>query len=349
VLRFSTDDQWLAGTVSGEQLGIWKVGAGRDVRTLVRAGSPKEVYYRSAAVGEKQPELLAVAMSDGVGFWNLETGAELLFVPRPTFVLQVLFEPSGSLVTLEEDAGVYRWAVPADFARRDGVRLGPPEKLPFPPAGGNLSQSRNGRVLALAVRSSHRKEHWAGTWVLHADQPEPRIRLDPQAGAAYVAVSPDGRWVATGLHLGDTLKIWDAHSGRLVRQLKQGEGIAVCQFSPDGKWLATGLDGGRVWAVDREPWAEGPRLWPGNVVFPVFSPDNTFIAHETRTSMVRLVEVASGREMAQLPDPHLDMMAPSFTPDGRLIMLTNGNVRGIHIWDLRSIRKELATMGLDWK
>jgi hypothetical protein len=65
---------------------------------------------------------------------------------------------------------------------------------------------------------------------------------------------------------------------------------------------------------------------------------------------VRLVEVASGREVAQLPDPRLDSAIPSFTPEGeRLITLTNGTVPGIHVWDLRSIRRELATLGLDWK
>ena len=65
---------------------------------------------------------------------------------------------------------------------------------------------------------------------------------------------------------------------------------------------------------------------------------------------MRLVDVASGRELAQLPDPHLDVADPLFTPDGtRLITRTNGTVRGIHIWDLRSIRKELGTLGLDWK
>jgi hypothetical protein len=29
---------------------------------------------RSAAVSGKEPSLLAVAMTDGVGFWNLDTG-----------------------------------------------------------------------------------------------------------------------------------------------------------------------------------------------------------------------------------------------------------------------------------
>lgn len=39
--------------------------------------------------------------------------------------------------------------------------------------------------------------------------------------------------------------------------------------------------------------------------------------------------------------------APTFTPDGaRLIGVGNG--KGVHVWDLRLIRRHLAEMGLDW-
>jgi WD40 repeat protein len=301
-------------------------------------------------VGGKHQQLLAVAMKDGVGFWDLDTGAELPFLRRPGLVNQVVFEPRGTLLTLEEFSGVFRWVVPADFARPGGGRLGPPQKLPFPPGGSAIAQSRDGRVLAMAVRPTLGRKQWAGTWVLHAGRPRRLVRLNRRVGAAHVAVSPDGRWVATATHLSDTLKIWNARSGRLVRKLKQGGGTAVCEFSPNGKWLATGLDGSRLWAVDVEPWKEGPRLRPGKAVYSAFSPDGKVLAHDTNTGAVRLVDAASGREITQLPDPHLDVAHPLFTPDGtRLITLTNGNVPGIHIWDLRSIRRELETLGLDWK
>ena len=64
----------------------------------------------------------------------------------------------------------------------------------------------------------------------------------------------------------------------------------------------------------------------------------------------RLIDVASDKEFLQLPDPRLDVAIPSFTPDStRLITLTNGTAPGIHIWDLRSIRQQLAALGLGSK
>jgi WD40 repeat protein len=285
-------------------------------------------------------------MSDGVGFWNLETGAELGLLARPNIVAQVLFEPTGKLLTLEDESGVYRWLLPADL-RPDGMRFEPIERLPFPPMGHAISQSRDGRVLAMSVRDIIGAGRWKGAWVLHTDQPESPLHIE--GDAAHVAVDPDGRWVATAKHLHDTLNIWDARSGRLVRQLNQGGGKGYCQFSPDGKWLATGLDGNRLWAVDVEPWTEGPRFesGDGNVAF---SPEGKFIAYDTNAGTVRLVEAATCNEILQLPDPHLNRAIPYFTPDGtRLITLSNGIVRGIHIWDLRLLRQELAKLGLDWE
>jgi WD40 repeat protein len=335
----------LAGVISGNQLGIWKVGAGRDFRTLAAGELPADGRYYSAAVSRKQPWLLAVARSDGFEFWNLESGARLHFQPRTDDVRQVLFEPSGNLLTLDPAAGVSRWVVSADFARPDGLRLGPPQKLPgFPPNGYAMSQSRDGRVLAVAVREVAGNERQGGVWVLRAGEPEPMIRLG--LDAAHVTVSPDGHQVAAARHHHHYLDIQDVRTGQLLRRLGQA-GRAYCQFSPDGRWLATGLDGNRLWAVDGEFWTEGPRLQPGDPTQPVFSPDSRFIAHDTNAGTVRLVEAASGRELFQLPDPHLNSATPVFTLDGeRLITLTNGTVPCIHVWDLNSIHRKLERMGL---
>ena len=62
-----------------------------------------------------------------------------------------------------------------------------------------------------------------------------------QLGRAIVAISPDGRFIATG-YLSDTdVRIWDASSGTLVNRLcGHSDGILSVAFTPDGKGLVSG-------------------------------------------------------------------------------------------------------------
>jgi tetratricopeptide (TPR) repeat protein len=60
----------------------------------------------------------------------------------------------------------------------------------------------------------------------------------------------------------------------------------------------------------------------------------------------RLVELATGRELARLEDPDQTAGAAVFTPDGTRLVV---NARdGLRVWDLRRIRAELVELGLDW-
>src|SRR5262249_62298734 len=88
------------------------------------------------------------------------------------------------------------------------------------------------------------------------------------------AVSPDGRWVATGSHgntEGVAAKVWEAATGRLVKELAVPRHCAVT-FSPDGRWLLTTGSGCRLWEVGT--WNEGPRLGGGSGCF---SPDGRLL------------------------------------------------------------------------
>jgi tetratricopeptide (TPR) repeat protein len=64
-------------------------------------------------------------------------------------------------------------------------------------------------------------------------------------------------------------------------------------------------------------------------------------------SELRLIETDTGRELARLEDPDQDVpWKASFTPDGSRLLV--GARQGIHVWDLRRIRAELARRDLDW-
>ncbi len=338
-LRFSGDDHWLAGCVQGHKVGVWQVSDGRDHRTLVRSSLPTKTAPTSAAV-HQDGRLLAVGWHDGLGFWDLESGVELGFVPIQGGVRSLLFEPSGALLT-NGLSRLYRWRIQPDTADPSTLRIGPPEPLALPGSDGGIVQSRDGRVLVQAHRGRDRR---AGAWLLLADRPGKPFGIETGKDIFLAAVSPDGRWIATGIFFGSTtIKVWEAPTAREdsgerppVKEFT-GTGRQGCWFSPDGRWLVTGHDGNRLYAVGS--WEEGPRLGEGG--FAAFSPDGRLAVLGTGAGAVRLVEVATGKEVALLEDPNLDpAIGAVFTPDGeRLVTLTNDRVKGAHVWELKAVRQ----------
>jgi tetratricopeptide (TPR) repeat protein len=181
------------------------------------------------------------------------------------------------------------------------------------------------------------------------------VQLGPHPQIARTAISPDGRWVATSTYWGvqSTIKVWDAITGQLVRDLP-GEGHngdARVAFSPDGRWLVLGTP--REYRFHEvgswQPGRPRPRERADASVAPLaFAPDGSILAILQNPRLVQLIDVARGEELASLvsSDPwrigHL-----AFSPDGSQISAACGD-GVIQVWNLRYLRQQLADLGLDW-
>jgi tetratricopeptide (TPR) repeat protein len=78
-----------------------------------------------------------------------------------------------------------------------------------------------------------------------------------------------------------------------------------------------------------------------------FSPDGrTLVVPTDSAETLRLIETETGRELAQLEEPRVEPHNVAFAPDGSRLLVCSAT--GIHVWDLRRIRAELAERGLDW-
>jgi Tetratricopeptide repeat/WD domain, G-beta repeat len=256
----------------------------------------------------------------------------LAFIPLPGCDF-ALFEPSGALLT-NGSAGLLRWPVQGDPAAPGILRVGPPQQLAVPGPICHIACSSNGRVIAVSQFQNGR--------VLHADHPDHPVLLGRHDDARDVAVSPDGRWVVTATQTRTGAKIWDARDGRFVKELPVDS--TLIGFSPDGKWLATTGGGLRLWSVGS--WQEGLKV--GGHHF-AFSPDSKMLAVSDGLGTVRLLDPETGTEYARLEDPNRDRVwHMSFSPDGTRLVATNDDSQSIHVWDLRTIREQLAKMDLDW-
>jgi WD40 repeat protein/tetratricopeptide (TPR) repeat protein len=319
--RFARDGRIVVS--SPGRLTVYRVDPARGYRTFAHAsGEPMDYQRASIHPGGR---LLVVGTDHGAILWDLARGAELAFLAiggSPN----AMFEPSGDLLT-GGTAGVQRWPIRLDPAR-GAFRIGPPRRLPFPNSACQVGEDRSGRIVAQANHGYAQVVTPGGTF-----------RLGPLDDCRGVAVSPDGRWLATGSHVRGA-QVWSVADGTKVAELPTESSTAVA-FSPDGEWLMAA--GGRLWEVGT--WREARRIDGGDA----FSPDGRIVAAVDPGRVIRLVEVATGRTLARLESPDLcGVYTLAFGPDGsRLVVVTNDGPAA-HVWDLRAIRKDLADRGLDW-
>jgi WD40 repeat protein len=174
--------------------------------------------------------------------------------------------------------------------------------------------------------------------------------LGPHAGANAVAVSPDGRWVATGSGADRRVNVWDTGSGAKVLDLAAGT-MPRAAFSADGKWLATFGD---IFELrETGSWRPAPALpFPeGRPVLgaAAFSPDARLLAVVCDLHAVQFFDLTTFKSLGTMTPPNeRGIQTLEFSPDGG--RLAAGCLMGrVQIWDLRRIREELAGFGLDWE
>ncbi len=309
-----------------------------------RAGTVISGPWRVAYSPDGQ--LIAIAMRPGVCIARASDGAALAFLPIG-FCDEAQFLPEGSLLTYNE-RGICRWPV----RRLPGnlLRMGPPEPVArFNQRTGliyeGLTTGSSGRLIGVSSPT------YLGAMLLDTERPWRRTWLLPHERVVDLAISPDGRWAATA-SLGmspDTLqvKVWDAITGQLRVQLPLGN--ARVAFSPDGRWLGVGGTA-RYRFFRTGSWTLGPEIDHGGEnggMRMAFHPDSRIVALlDSSLSVVRLVEVESGRVLASLNAPDGVLTACLvFSPDGRFLAAGRSDQQ-VDVWDLSTIRDRLVELSL---
>ena len=97
---------------------------------------------------------------------------------------------------------------------------------------------------------------------------------------------------------------------------------------------------------DVATWTEVRRFAGGHFAF---RPDSRLVAvNDAQLGEIRLLDTATGREVARLTGPEPTWYAPAcFTPDGTRLVATAAGDTGLYVWDLRLIREQLKALGLD--
>jgi WD40 repeat protein/serine/threonine protein kinase len=369
-LAISPDGQTFLSASEDGVLRLWDYQSGTIIHRLT--GHERKIN----AVAYLPDGQSAVSGSDDESFilWDLESGEIIRRVGVATGAVNSLaVSPDGTTLLYSAESGdlVYLELATLNFLQLLRGDKTPASVLRFSPdgkyalsagAGGSIILWDLGNGLPLERLNGHRnaindlaiaadpfvlvsadQDGEIRVWDMSSLSNESR-RLDVPGSAFSLAISPDGKLIATGT--GSSLNtrnpsfigivLWDAETGEEITRLEGHEaGVNALAFSPAGNRLLStdGAGSLRVW--DTATWEE---LWnrddqDGQLFRAVFSPDgNTILAGGFENS-ARLLNARTGEVLRVFAGGHdSQVLAVAFSPDGQLA-LTGGFDNRIVVWE----------------
>ncbi len=264
----------------------------------------------------------------------------------------VAFLPDGkSVVSVSNDQVFHVWEFPSGKEIR---RFGPGVNAPLPPP---VRFPRSELPVTLSADGKFLASHFDGAELLLYDVATGKqlATLPQRGGLSSVAFSPHNRHLATRNMIGD-VTIWDWKAGK-TECIKARHGLIIGEvpaltYAPDGTLLAmTANESGQnstIKLVDPRK-AEGQQVRtieidpPAYVSGVLFSPDSKLLAC-TDGSAVRLLDVASGKQIRQIRSPERGGVTMAFAKDGKSIVTRSYTRRPVREWDVDT-GKELRNFG----
>ncbi len=262
----------LGGGLTNRRIELWDIASDRGRSFPIRAWS-----VATSPDGRRA----ACALSQGttVQYIDLADGSVIREMVQGRQVVSLEFSPDGAkLATTGEDKDACIFNVESGDEQ---FRMHHPDQL------ASLKWTLDGRLLAVNCADKKLRLWDTATGKLARE-------IDHAAVPYALAISPDGRRVATGvggdpvsplLHLNfeprddNPIYEWDVATGRQLRELK-GHSYAVfgLDYSPDGKYLVSASFDGSVRLWDAEQGVELDRVTgEGFATRAIFSPDGSHI------------------------------------------------------------------------
>lgn len=269
--------------------------------------------------------------------WDIATGKEQAHfsLPNSSFEFSSGIMPDGkTLACLENYAGVVRILDAAEGKELRTIRL-PVDHTEGWSVNRKNELSPDGRLWALH-----------SLYAIRVFEVETGRRLYGLPGEFRAVTFAAKQWLVTADNKKQLIEVWDAHSGKPVRQLAHGAPVAVLAVSADGRRLAT-LEH-HTYAIDRllerdviQVWdlatgtklhvlAARPQRWFMRVQL---SADGRLLSAASTGENVREVTVwdaTTGQRLHELPRTSGPL---AFSPDGRHL------ATGLALWDLQSGRR----------
>ncbi|HKB42376.1 MAG TPA: tetratricopeptide repeat protein [Gemmataceae bacterium] len=265
-----------------------------------------------------------------VRMWDLATGKQQACIANPGPVYGLALPPDAGVVAAMGTDAIRVWDVapptPATVLRHTATA----HVVAFSP---------DGKMLA--------SRGVDGTKLWDPAEGQEIMTLSTTNNTWYLgmAVSPDGRSLATTGTAEGTIDLWDMTGRRLAVLKGFGYGMA---FSPDGKSLVAASDKGAAAVWDLASQQRRYTMPVSQMAYSVAcSPDGKTIAAGGQFGVVKLFDAESGKELSTIQRQELAVdyaLTLAFSPNGR--KLATGNAQGIvHIWDVATNQLDASLIG----
>jgi RNA polymerase sigma factor (sigma-70 family) len=374
LVAFAPDGRTLAAVGKDHVVRLWAVLTGKEVRALAHEWAGRGDRLSALAFSPDGKVLAVGARDETIRLWDPATGKALASLKGHTWMVTGLFftRDGKTLVSTSWDSTVRRWDVlagkeirtPENDLDQSHVARSPDGKLVatggadgtvclWEAATGRKLRALEGHrrgIFALAFSPDGRRLA-SGGWGLTvrvwdvASGKEERV-LDCGRGTKSqgridaVAFSPDGRLLAVSNSSRGLVQLWDAGTGKELRQLAHPSPVTV-RFAPDGKTVATG---GWDHTVGLWEVATGRKLRTilagGDAIVDAiaFSPDGRLLATGHHNAPISLWDPATGKLIRQIKAGDEVTWCLAFSPDGR--WLASGGIDGkVNLWEAATGRR----------
>jgi len=201
------------------------------------------------------------------------------------------------------------------------------------------------RSILLALQAVSAAQTLEAENALHRSVPASRVRLVlPHDSEVWgVAVSPDGKWIATASQ-DKHARIWDAVTGQLLLTLKgHTDMVNDIVFSPDGKRVATASYDRTAKVWDSSTGDELLTLFGHTdaVHHIAFSPDATRLATTSNDGTAKVWDLETSEELLTFTGHEEAVFDIAWSLAGDRIA-TSGLDRNVRIWDANSGNERLV-------
>jgi WD40 repeat protein/serine/threonine protein kinase len=353
---------WIAASPDGKQ--FLTIDGGGDVHAIDLlhhrlTDYPKAHQDSGRSVAISPDGRLAATGADDIVLWDAISMTKLARFEASTIVWNVAFSPDGRwLVSTHGDSSILVWDV-ADrkLAANLNGHAGAVRGVAFSADGKFIASAgedhsviiwstETGRKISVLPETSLRLTGVAfspdgetiassgfrgGLSIWNKADGKLASTPDPRRSSYCVAISPDGKWLATTDGVHDSR---DGHAAVLFEPVVGPAQMYGVAFSPDGHWLvgASAL-GGVVALLDTTTWQLRDKIKVPDTTFITvsFSSDNKHFVTGEDEGSVRLWSIEPLQQVAVLGHHTSRIKSVAFSPDGKEVV-SAGDDKTIRLW-----------------